>query len=910
MFRRALELQPEDSWSHNNLAIALLKSGRLEEAAAAFQRAIHLNPDFSESHENRGAALTGLERWAEAAAVYGRALELDPENLTSRINLGVVLFRLERWEEAASALGSAIERSSEAAELLPIRAASLVHLRRWEEAEEVLRGAIALNPDSPDLHTNRANALVSLERWEEAEQALRGAIALRPDTPELHASLVTVLVNLQRWSEAEQAVHGAIALNPQSPELHWVLASTLVGMERWEEAALAIQRTIALNPESAELHASLANALANLERWDEAIAAMAAAIELDPQSVALRSNLAANLVKLERWEEAAVAYQEAIELDPAQPGIFRSLGAVLMQAESWEGAAAAYRHSLVLDPENSEAYVNLATVLTNVGHSEEALAGHRQMVALAPDDSAVHLGLGVELSKSGQWTEAASTLERASSLAADDTSCQFLLVEPLLRLGRLPEAAAAHRRVVAPEGALPLLPSLPGEPAADRFERRRQAFWTAENLPPAAFRLERWLEQLASAPATAPEKHESVGTGRLLFVLDNDYGELTTLKYLVLGQPLRERTTLLLPERLIANNADALPGRTHGYASSQDILRLVAAEEPEIVFLCSGYLFSIHEILTLEDLEQLVGALRERGCRVVTADPFLGMLSKQDPRTLISIHIPEESDELEVEELRKVKEIEDKRLQTHFTRCEKLFRDDPHLYPTYCDVPSHEVTGSDARNLSFFNSELILPDLGASTEDTDSASRPHWLFILSRTDYETQMMFAGRKFADIVAGNLVDALAAGRHPILIAPDELVQSVISRMPTVEGVDILSFCPFNRLISLLLSAEYAFYWNIVSHSILIRLFNKLPVILFDRGHLVRNVTPMYDRVVQWYYQGWEPEFRDHREPLTLDTVSAWSEDYRSAADRICEGFRRAPTPGRMIEQLMSADEPFST
>jgi len=125
-----------------------------------------------------------------------------------------------------------------------------------------------------------------------------------------------------------------------------------------------------------------------------------------------------------------------------------------------------------------------------------------------------------------------------------------------------------------------------------------------------------------------------------------------------------------------------------------------------------------------------------------------------------------------------------------------------------------------------------------------------------------------------------------------------------------VDILSFCPFDRLISLLLSAEYAFYWNIVSHSILIRLFNRLPVILFDRGHLVRNVTAMHDRVVQWYYQGWEPEFRDHCEPLTLETVSAWVGDYRAEAARICEGFRRAPTPGQVIERLASGHEQSST
>ena len=340
----------------------------------------------------------------------------------------------------------------------------------------------------------------------------------------------------------------------------------------------------------------------------------------------------------------------------------------------------------------------------------------------------------------------------------------------------------------------------------------------------------------------------------------------------------------------------------------EDILRVVDAEEPDVVFLCSAYLFSIHGILSREDLERLAATLRERGCGVVTSDPFLGMLSRHDPHSLVSIQIPEESSELDLEKMRGIKRVEDERLRTHFSHCEKIFRDAPHLYPAFCDVPEHDVAAADSRSVSFFNAKLVCPELGSSGEDEGSDSRPHWLFILSRTDYETQTMFEGSRFTDIVVGNLVDALAAGRHPILIAPDEFVQLVVSRMPTVDGVDILSFCPFNRLISLLLCAEYAFYWNVVSHSILIRLFNRLPVILFDRGHLVRNVTAIYERVVRWYYQGWEPEFRDHRKPLTLETVSAWAGDYRSEADRMLEGFRRAPTPEQMIETLVSGEKPL--
>jgi hypothetical protein len=228
------------------------------------------------------------------------------------------------------------------------------------------------------------------------------------------------------------------------------------------------------------------------------------------------------------------------------------------------------------------------------------------------------------------------------------------------------------------------------------------------------------------------------------------------------------------------------------------------------------------------------------------------------------------------------------------------------------DLPASLAGAPDARNVSFFNPRLLLPDAAPgrdgpprSSAAWDGAARPHWLFVLSTADFHTQTTFEGHaEFAAIVVAKLVEAREAGRHPILIGPGELVETVIHRMPRADGVDVLRYCSFRRLISLLLTAEYAFYWNVVSHSILIRLFNRLPVILFDEGHLVRNVKPMYRRVVDWYYQGWEPKFLDHRRPLAVEALAEHTADYRRAADRILERFRMAPAPEEMIQAILDS------
>lgn len=727
------------------------------------------------------------------------------------------------------------------------------------------------------------------------------------------------LLKKGRWQEAASAFRRAIELNPDHPWAHNHLGIALLKLGEWEQALAACQCAIRLNPEAFDAHMNFGIALLKLARWEEAAAAYERAIDRSPPSAQLYEKQGLALSRLGRAEEAAAAFRRATELDGDNPETYPYLGAMLIELERWEEAAAVYRRALSLDPGALQSYGGLATAMLRLESSGDAMAEHRRAIEKSPQNAVAHLCLAIELLKLGRWAEAASALERGRALVPDCASFHFLLVSPLIKLGRGQDAVQAYRRALELGG---VLPSTPGRDTATTIESRHASFWTAENLGVETLRIERWLESLASVPGGSPSPTEPDPDcpvpdriGRFLFVLDNDYGELTTLMYLLLGQPLIAQTMLLLPHRLNADNAEALPGRTRLYRSLDDVVEVVDREKPDIVFLCSGYLFSIHGIFSLSELEHLVVQLSDRGCRIVTTDPFLGVLSQQDARTVVSIDIPGEAGRdgkgsrskfrsEDLQKLRAIKQVEDERLRTHFSRCEKILRSLHHLYPSYCDLPQHRTTVHDSRNLSFFNSELICPELVSRERGSGARGAPRWVFILSRTDLDTQMMFEGAEgFADIVAEKLMETLAAGRHPILIGPNELLGLLAGRLPATEGIDMQPYCSFHQLMSLLLSAEYAFYWNVLSHSILIRLFNKLPVVVFDRGHLLRNVTAMYDRVVGWYYQGWEPPLTHHRQPLTPAAVSARAEPYRQAADRMVERFRRAPTPGQMIQSLLA-------
>src|SRR5207248_1879250 len=130
--------------------------------------------------------------------------------------------------------------------------------------------------------------------------------------------------------------------------------------------------------------------------------------------------------------------------------------------------------------------------------------------------------------------------------------------------------------------------------------------WACRGVGPRVEALERWTDALASVSA-------SPNDSRLMFVFDTDYGEVSTAMYMVLGQSLVASTTLLMPPRLFVNNGELLPGRTFLYRALEDIVDAVDRHRPDLVFICSGYLFPVHKICTSEQLGELIDLLSARG---------------------------------------------------------------------------------------------------------------------------------------------------------------------------------------------------------------------------------------------------------------------------------------------------------
>jgi tetratricopeptide (TPR) repeat protein len=876
------KLRPQFSWGHHSLGDALFQLERWESAAAAYRRAIELKADVSWTHHHLGNTFAKLERWQDAVESYRNAIEIEPEVASAHRNLGLALMRLGHFEEAANAFGNAVARDGSDFWSLYGRADAWSGLSRWRDAVDAYEEAIAVRADVAWSHLSLGTALMQLERFDEAVASFRTANSLQGDLG--LNELGQALLKLKRWEEALQAFDQALTQAPDQFWPHYGRGDALSGLERWLDAAGSYERAIALQPDVPGPHLNLGTALAKLEQWTAAAAAFRRAIEVEPGSALAHVNLANALTKLDQWAEAVDICERAAGLSADSFWAHQIRGVALLKLRQWERSEAALRRAIELNPDFGWSYHYLGDGLVQQERLEEAAAAFRRATELEPQLYWAHNNLGETLLKLRRPAEAVEACLGAIAARPDLSGAHHNLGDALVKCGRWEEAAAAYER-------------------ADEITPA----WSRRDVGPGVAELEGWLERQAS-PAVSAHAAPSPGHPKVLFVLDSDYGELTTAMYLLLGQQLAHQTRLLLPPRLHVVNQHSLPGRTAVYQSLDEVLEAVDAYEPAVVVLASGYLFPIHEIFLPDALETLVTALKSRGCRVVTTDPFLGLLSGLGTTTSISIDIPENASP----QLVRIKEQQDRRLIENFTRAVAILRGLPHLYPVFPARPDAEPRTDEVDPVSFFNPELLLAERGETpvpaADRSRSGDQPQWVFVLASRDYEVQVIFHGKPwFIELLAGKIEEAVRAGRHAVFIGPYGCVQALIERLAAMnggavrEGVTLLTFCPFKRFSALLLNAEYVFYWNALSHSMFLRLFNGLPVFLFDQGHLVRNVVPLYERIVDWYYQGWEPIYLDQEQALDPAALAPLAEDYRRAADAMAAPLRRSPPPAALLQRL---------
>ncbi len=214
-FRKALELDPDEAQSHNNLGLALVETGKVEEGMEHYRKALELSPGYPEAHNNLGSALVRSRRLPEAVEQFEKALQSNPDHPSAHVNLGAALAQMGRIDEAMPHLEKAVELLPEDAEAHTNLGLALALKGQLDAAIPHLEKALEVNPAAFEGQFNLARILAAQGKFEQAIPHFEQAVKLSGGREALILSLLAgVYGEVGRFAEAAQTARRALAATP------------------------------------------------------------------------------------------------------------------------------------------------------------------------------------------------------------------------------------------------------------------------------------------------------------------------------------------------------------------------------------------------------------------------------------------------------------------------------------------------------------------------------------------------------------------------------------------------------------------------------------------------------------------------------------------------------------------------
>jgi serine/threonine-protein kinase len=107
-FMAAAALQPNSAGARTNFARALLETGDLDRAKAAFEAALHLDPNLAEVHDGLGIIHGEKGEWGQAVAEFQKAIAMQKDLDEAWTNLGHALEKTGTLDDALAAYTESI----------------------------------------------------------------------------------------------------------------------------------------------------------------------------------------------------------------------------------------------------------------------------------------------------------------------------------------------------------------------------------------------------------------------------------------------------------------------------------------------------------------------------------------------------------------------------------------------------------------------------------------------------------------------------------------------------------------------------------------------------------------------------------------------------------------------------------
>lgn len=253
-FRRVTELRPGERVAEHYLGLIALRQGRFDDAVRAF-RLIASRPgaDLS-SHVNLAYALERLGRLEEARAALREAERVSPEEPVVRFALGVLALRRGDVSGAEEYFRLDAEKWG-----TRVRPAAFFHYAALAAALRgdcdrgiaILNEGIATHPHAAVLYNNLAAMYERRVRLGDAESATERGLMENPTLPQLQKNAGDLAYRAGRYDDALEAYQRATRQEPDlGGDVYLKMGNIRYRRRERDEAMRCWERSLALAPEN------------------------------------------------------------------------------------------------------------------------------------------------------------------------------------------------------------------------------------------------------------------------------------------------------------------------------------------------------------------------------------------------------------------------------------------------------------------------------------------------------------------------------------------------------------------------------------------------------------------------------------------------------------------------------------
>ena len=308
-------------------AVQMQQAGDYTGAAEVYRSVLKERPDDTATHVNLGVVLVKLGRFDEAIAEYQAADKLLPGDPRIALNLALAYQKSGRIREAQERLAKLHTAVPQENQVILLLADCDLQLGQDEQVIELLRPLEAQTPDDLGLAYMLGTALLHEKRIAEG-QAYLDRILRNGDTPEARFLLGTRMFESGDYPAAVKQFASAAELNPHLQRLQSFYGQALLNTGDPDAAAQAFRQELTENPADFDANLGLAQILTARKDYRNALPILKRTLPMRPASPAVQLALSECLAGSQQFREARPYAEAAVHALPKSPEAHQNLAVI------------------------------------------------------------------------------------------------------------------------------------------------------------------------------------------------------------------------------------------------------------------------------------------------------------------------------------------------------------------------------------------------------------------------------------------------------------------------------------------------------------------------------------------------------------------------------------------------------